>query len=151
MHRSLGWVSMLLLVLGTLFGVSPAHACSCVPLTLAEHIEDSAYVFRAYVTGAEIETNWLGKSTGRVVVSLKEIIPRKGGQPPPFDELYTPQDGPACGVKVAVAEFYWFFVGPDGRLSKCSPSGVTRLEKFKELEMGVIDEIWKYRRADRPQ
>lgn len=140
-----------LVSLAMMLGVSqPAHACSCLPLTLEGYIAESTYVFRAYVTGAMIETDWRGKSKGRVVVSLKEIIPYKGGTPP-FDELHTPEWGPSCGMKIAAAEHYWFFTDATGRVSKCGASGVSSLEMFEEMEMSVIDEIWRYKRADRPE
>lgn len=135
------WVVALLLA----FFVLPASACECGSkgLSIDERIARASYVFRSVVTGARVVREG---QTYVTRISLGDVLPYKGGLPP-FHELVS-HGLPTCGVIVSVPEAYWFFVGPDGVVNRCSGALRATQEDAAALDRSIWPALLASQDAD---
>ncbi len=108
--------SLVLVVLLNLFYLSNSMAGSCVPFDVDKNFERASFVFDAYMVKSELVRDINGKvgpwekDDGPFIIGNFIVSKYWKGNPSALDGVITHSETPACGLTLAVARRYIFFV-----------------------------------------
>ena len=103
-----------LLILVLYFGMAThSWACSCLPFDVEKNFKEASVVFEGFISKSEMvfdKSHLLGANKRPLVIGEFIITKSWKGEPEKLDGVVTHSEGPACGLELAPARSYIFFI-----------------------------------------